>query len=303
MNLLQNEELWLQMKQVSLALKPSRGSLCMGVHELEHRGRSLEFAEYREYRPGEDLRDLDWKVLARTNRYYMKQRDSHTPARVLILMDDSPSMLMVSVSAQMSKLRAALLLVFGLGYILHRQGDPFSFHPLSSNSDVPRMRSSKKSFRHMLVQLDSLEGNVENSIQEKLNEWPAVRTQSVDHLFVISDFMIPWTQLKNWLDDFHTWAMEVTCFRILDPLETGDGPSPENLLDLENRRITRKLSGEEWEGYLHNMRSHQTLLEQACVFRRIHLHTLRTQTPVSYGIRRLLMGKGTKSVRYNGKTG
>ena len=70
MSLLQDQELWSQMKQVMLSLKPLRASLRAGIHEFQHRGRSLEFAEYREYRPGEDLRDLDWKVFARTDRYY-----------------------------------------------------------------------------------------------------------------------------------------------------------------------------------------------------------------------------------------
>jgi len=58
MDLLQDQELWSQMKQVMLSLKPLRASLRAGIHEFQHRGRSLEFAEYREYRPGEDLRDL-----------------------------------------------------------------------------------------------------------------------------------------------------------------------------------------------------------------------------------------------------
>ena len=52
MSLLQDQELWSQMKQMMLSLKPTRPSLRSGIHEFQHRGRSLEFAEYREYRTG-----------------------------------------------------------------------------------------------------------------------------------------------------------------------------------------------------------------------------------------------------------
>ena len=76
-----------QLKQLELRLKPSRASSMLGRHELRHRGRSLEFAGYREYRPGDDLRELDWKLLGRTQRHYIKQRDTHSPATALVLLD------------------------------------------------------------------------------------------------------------------------------------------------------------------------------------------------------------------------
>ena len=150
MDLLQDQELWSQLRQVMLSLKPVRASLRTGIHEFQFRGRSLEFAEYREYRSGEDLRDMDWKVFARTDRYYLKQRDSHTPARVMLLLDDSPSMRMKSDEAAISKLRESQLLIFALGFILHRQGDPFSLHSLSMNGPPGKARSSKSSLKNLM---------------------------------------------------------------------------------------------------------------------------------------------------------
>ena len=109
-----------QLKQLELCLKPSRASSMLGRHELRHRGRSLEFAGYREYRPGDDLRELDWKLLGRTQRHYIKQRDTHSPATALVLLDTSPSMQLQSPDAEFSKLRAAQLLAFGLLFTLQR---------------------------------------------------------------------------------------------------------------------------------------------------------------------------------------
>ncbi|MEC7423815.1 MAG: DUF58 domain-containing protein, partial [SAR324 cluster bacterium] len=225
MSLLQDQELWSQMKQMMLSLKPTRPSLRSGIHEFQHRGRSLEFAEYREYRTGEDLRDLDWKVYARSDRYYLRQRDSHTPARVMILLDDSSSMRMQSEGARMSKLRQALLMVFGLSFILQRQGDPFSFHALSMNKPSAEARSSKRALRNLMLILETVEK------QERLPEdieqhWPVLKNRSMDHLFCISDFMLPKEKLEGWLDGFLTMAPEIHCLQILDPLESGEGPQP-----------------------------------------------------------------------------
>ena len=137
------------LRQQELLLRPNRSSSRIGLHPLTHRGRSLEFSEYREYRPGEDLRDLDWKVFARTDRYYVKQRDSHTPASALLLVDDSASMHFHSEQASLSKLRTALLCAFALAYVLHRQGDALAFRTLSQSQPAVPLRTSRRAFRHL----------------------------------------------------------------------------------------------------------------------------------------------------------
>ena len=95
-----------QLNQVELYLKPAPNAKQVGLHPLTYRGRSLEFAEYREYRPGDDIREVDWKVYARTDRYYIKQRDRHSPANTLIVLDNSASMNFYSSQASVSKFRA-----------------------------------------------------------------------------------------------------------------------------------------------------------------------------------------------------
>jgi len=143
------------LRQQELLLRPNRSSSRIGLHPLTHRGRSLEFSEYREYRPGEDLRDLDWKVFARTDRYYVKQRDSHTPASALLLVDDSASMHFHSEQASLSKLRTALLCAFALAYVLHRQGDALAFRTLSQSQPAVPLRTSRRAFRHLVRGLEN----------------------------------------------------------------------------------------------------------------------------------------------------
>ena len=287
MSLLQDQELWSQMKQMMLSLKPTRPSLRSGIHEFQHRGRSLEFAEYREYRTGEDLRDLDWKVYARSDRYYLRQRDSHTPARVRILLDDSSSMRMRSEGARMSKLRQALLMVFGLSFILQRQGDPFSFHALSMNKPSAEARSSKRALRNLMLVLETLEKQ-ERLPEDIEQDWPVLKNRSMDHLFCISDFMLPKEKLEGWLDGFLAMAPEIHCLQILDPLESGEGPQPSMVLDLEQPGQKRRVSSDEWEHYLENMKQHQLWLGKACRQRNIRLRNIQTDQPAAASIRVLM---------------
>ena len=144
MSLLQDQELPSQMKQMCFPSN-QRVHLYSGFMNSSTEGEP-EFAEYREYRTGEDLRRFGLEGLREVRPVLLRQRDSHTPARVRILLDDSSSMRMQSEGARMSKLRQALLMVFGLSFILQRQGDPFSFHALSMNKLSAEARSSKRAW-------------------------------------------------------------------------------------------------------------------------------------------------------------
>jgi uncharacterized protein (DUF58 family) len=84
-------------------------------------GSGLEFSQYRGYEPGDDLRLLDWKMLARSGRYYIKQSEIDTHINVKFIVDASKSML--HQEGQVSKMEYANVLVASLAHLAHRQGD------------------------------------------------------------------------------------------------------------------------------------------------------------------------------------
>ena len=92
-----------------------------GVHRSATRGSSVEFAEYRKYVPGDDLRRLDWRVLARTDRFYMKEFEADTNLRCMIVLDGSGSMAYTGPAG--SKFDFARRLAATLAYLLIQQGD------------------------------------------------------------------------------------------------------------------------------------------------------------------------------------
>jgi uncharacterized protein (DUF58 family) len=95
-----------------------------GQHRSPFHGFNVEFAEYREYTPGDDLRRLDWRVFARTDRHYIKQYEEESNVRVSFLVDASASMNYRGAGATLSKFDYASTLVVSLAMLLSRQQDP-----------------------------------------------------------------------------------------------------------------------------------------------------------------------------------
>ncbi len=94
-----------------------------GVHRSPFHGFSVEFAEHREYTPGDDLRYLDWKVFGRTDKFYLKQFEEETNLICYLLLDTSESMAYKSDRAAMSKLEYAQSAAAALSYLILNQQD------------------------------------------------------------------------------------------------------------------------------------------------------------------------------------
>ena len=92
-----------------------------GLHRSAKKGLSLDFAEHRQYQPGDDLRRIDWKAYARTDRFYVKEYEADTNAGVLFALDVSGSM--DYASGKVNKFAYARMLVAALAWLTQRQGD------------------------------------------------------------------------------------------------------------------------------------------------------------------------------------
>ncbi len=92
-----------------------------GLHRSPHLGFSTDFAEHRQYMPGDDIRHIDWRVYARTERYYLKEFEADTNTNFMVLLDTSASMGYGSTA--MTKLTYAKYLAASLTYFSHRQRD------------------------------------------------------------------------------------------------------------------------------------------------------------------------------------
>jgi uncharacterized protein (DUF58 family) len=94
-----------------------------GLHRSPYHGFSIEFAEHREYTPGDDLRHLDWKVYARTDKFYLKQYEEETNLVCWLLLDTSESMRYQGPDAPLPKLQYAQCAAAAMAYLILRQQD------------------------------------------------------------------------------------------------------------------------------------------------------------------------------------
>jgi len=122
-----------------------------GLHRSPYKGFSVEFAEYRQYMPGDDIRKIDWRLYARTDRHYVKQYEAETNANFTVLLDVSKSM--AYGSAGITKLDYARFLAAALAYFSRRQRDRVGLYAFDSEV-VEHVRCS---VRHLDQVLHALE--------------------------------------------------------------------------------------------------------------------------------------------------
>jgi uncharacterized protein (DUF58 family) len=116
-----------------------------GLHRSPHRGFSVEFAEHRMYQPGDDLRDIDWRMFGRSDRYYIKQFEEETNLRAYLLLDASASMEWSSDPGTLpSKLWYAKQLAASIELLLLRQGDAVG---MVAFDEVTRARTAPRGGR------------------------------------------------------------------------------------------------------------------------------------------------------------
>jgi len=126
-----------------------------GLHASPYKGYSVEFAEHRNYVAGDNLRHLDWRMLARTDRLYVKQYEEETNLRAQIVVDTSGSMLYRAPHAKITKLEYASFLAAVLGYLMTRQQDAVALTTFDEEVriDMPP-RTTARAFTEMVRQLE-----------------------------------------------------------------------------------------------------------------------------------------------------
>lgn len=124
----------------------------MGLNQSRRVGQGLQFSQYRAYQPGDDMRLLDWKMLARSGRYYIKQSEVDTHIQVKFILDASKSML--HQENGISKMDFARVLIASLAYLAQQQGDAVGLFALN-DQDVFGLHPTvqKQQFNMLLHQL------------------------------------------------------------------------------------------------------------------------------------------------------
>jgi uncharacterized protein (DUF58 family) len=258
-----------------------------GQHRSPYFGQSVEFAQHREYAPGDDVRRIDWKVWSKTDRYYIKQYEEETNLRTTLLVDLSESMLFTS--RQTSKYEYACQIAAVLAYLLLRQHDAVG---LTTFDDGVRQRievSSKQN--HLQAILAGLGRDVPQRKTDVYDVLSQVAEEQARRgmIVLVSDLFVPRPGLFKGLNLLRTRGHEVMIFHVLDDEEldfTYAGTTKFEGLEQAGDLICdpRALR----DGYLAALKSFLEEVRRHCARQMIDFQTIRTSEHLDAVLRHYL---------------
>ena len=188
-----------------------------GIHRSPYHGFSVEFTEYRQYTPGDDPRYLDWRVFARSDRYFIKKFEDETNLRCHLLVDNSRSM--TYGSRGYSKAQYAATLAATLAYFLYLQGDAVGLLTFDEQiREYLPARHRTGHLRHLMLALEKPAGGKDTNLAAPLKRIAEiVRKRGV--IVLLSDFLAPLERLQADLLAITAGGHEVILFQVLDPAE------------------------------------------------------------------------------------
>jgi uncharacterized protein (DUF58 family) len=210
-----------------------------GLHASPFHGFSVEFSEHRKYVPGDDLKDLDWTVFAKTEKYYVKKFEAETNVTGYLVMDLSASMA-YTYRQELTKLDYAICLAAALGYLMIRQQDPVGLITFDTaiRASLPP-KSKRTQLGTMLSVLANLKPSGQTDVGACLHQLAAmIRSKSLVMLF--SDLLTDPAPVIESLHHLRHRGNEVILFHVLDEAEV-NFPF-EGLIEFEDVEAPDKLT-------------------------------------------------------------
>src|SRR6516225_4553101 len=210
-----------------------------GLHASPFQGFSVEFSEHRKYTPGDDLKDLDWNIYAKTDKYYLKKFEAETNLVGHLVMDLSASMA-YTYRQELTKFEYAICLAAALGYLMIHQQDPVGLVTFDTRiqASLPP-RSKRTQLGTMLAVLANLKPSGETDVANCLHQL-AVMIRSKGLVMLFSDLLTEPQPVLQSLHHLRHRGNEVILFHILDEAEV-HFPF-EGVIEFEDAELHNKLT-------------------------------------------------------------
>jgi len=266
-----------RIKDLELLARTVVDGFINGLHRAPYFGASIDFAEHRGYVAGDDIRRVDWRLYARTDRYFIKQYEADTNSNFSVLLDVSKSMGFSSHGV--SKLEYAKYLAACLAYLSQRQRDRVGIITFDAEV-VTRVPVSAKHFNVLLHTLD-------RAVAERPGRLLANLTLLAEHfrrrsiVALMSDFYENPDELMDALRPFTFAGNDLVVFHVLDPAEiTFPYKDPSRFLDIESGEEVPVVPEVFAEQYRKMMREHIEAIRSRCSESRIDYVLLDTSKPL-----------------------
>lgn len=274
---LDGEVLGRLMRRFLHARTPMIGTMS-GHHKSPHRGSSVEFAEYRKYAPGDDLRRLDWRVLARTDRYYIREFEADTNLRCYIVMDCSASMGFGDKGQR--KFDYARRIAATLAYMTSHQGDAVGLQCFADKRvhDIPPRRNPAH-LRYVFDTLANVAPRGETRLVEELHSL-AERIRQRALMIIISDFFCDVDELINCFQHLNFRKHDFAVFHLLDPQELDfQFDRPMRFVDMETDSVLLAEPDVIRREYIASVNEYLVKLHEGCNKFQADYRRVTTDTP------------------------
>ena len=246
-----------------------------GEHKSPYRGFAIEFAQHREYAPGDDLRHLDWKVLGRTDRYYVKQYEQETNYVAQLLLDGSESM--TYGSGKLNKLQYGKMIAACLAYVILHQGDAVALGIFDSEMrDYSPRTDSKANVHAIMNRLAAFQGSKGTNVATILHDMARqIRRKGI--VILISDCLDDENKILEGIQHLRFGGHEVILFHTLDPYEL---EFPFNGLvefhGLENTSLLQTRPADIRKSYQEEIQAFLKRLREGCERNQCHYQLINT---------------------------
>lgn len=273
----------MQIQNLILRAKTVVEGFSNGLHRSSLRGFSVEFAEYRPYVLGDDLRNLDWKLVARSDRYYVKQFEDETNRRCYLAVDQSKSM--NYGTAGYTKAEYARTMAATLAYFLYGQRDAVGL--ISCGTAQPDYLPARHRTGH-LQQIMSILGKenvgVESDLSASLAQLAGLSKRR-GLVILLSDLLVPVESLNQPLGYLRGRGHEILVLRVLDRTEVDFSLQQSAMLqDLETGKEIYVDPAAIRSDYLKKFNQHADELTEMCHRKSVRLANVITDQPLDHAL-------------------
>lgn len=258
-----------------------------GLHKSPHQGQSVEFAEHKEYAPGDELRHLDWKAFGKFDRYYVKRFEHETNLRAVMVVDGSGSM--GYGSGALTKLDVARTLAGALSYLLVRQQDATGLTVFAGGAihDVPP-RANASHLNVVLEALDDVGAHGTTDLAAAADHL-AEKVPRRGLICVFSDFFDERSDALRRLLALKARRHDLAVFHLVDPLElTFPFEDPTLFLSMEDDRRLEVNPREIRESYLEEFNRFLAETKATCTAADVDYERVSTDEPLDAVLLRFL---------------
>lgn len=251
----------------------------VGLHKSPYHGFSVEFSQHRPYMQGDNLRNVDWRVFGKTDRYFIKQYEEETNLKCYIVLDNSKSMSYAS-DKKISKLSYASTLAAALSYLMITQQDAVSLTVYSDKVNTFLPAKSSQSYLHLILkELSILDSSSSTNTSVALKQ-VAEKIKRRGLIIILSDFFDDIESTLKALKHFSHQKNEVIIFQILDPMERSFGFGKDAIFkDLETNEELTTQPFQIQKAYKEAMNEFTTRIKRECLNSNYDYNLIDTSTP------------------------